>query len=149
MSSSNFCGPGEVTKFFIVEPLNAVNFTADTINISGDATINGDIINCGTGSTIYTNTIESCDISGVTINGAITIYPTEVVPTSDNLINFGSPTRRFRNVNTSSGTSTVWTSTGVVYTPVLDLGLDLSGNTRIITAESSIIQDDLLFGGSY
>ena len=47
------------------------------------------------------------------------------------------------------GTSTVWTSTGIIYTPILNLGQDLSGNTRIITAESSIIQDDILNGGSY
>jgi hypothetical protein len=57
--------------------------------------------------------------------------------------------QRFRSINTVSGGSTVWTSTYSVNTPNLDLGLDSSGNTRIITADSSVIQDDLLFGGTF
>lgn len=142
---TNFCGPGDITKIFIVEG-GSNSFTGGTVN--GSLTVTGNIINCDSGSTIYTETIIACE-SGVTINNAITVYQTEILPTSDDLINFGSPTRRFRNVNTVSGTSTVWTATGVVYTPVLNLGLDFSGDTRIITAESSIIQDDLLFGGVY
>lgn len=146
--SNNFCGNSDITKIFVVEPTNAVSFSAETINITGDATINGDIINCGSGSTLYTENIVACE-SGVTINNAITVYNTEVLPTSDNLISVGSPSRRFRNVNTVSGTSTVWTATGIIYTPILNLGQDLSGNTREITAENSIIQDDILNGGSY
>jgi hypothetical protein len=146
--SSNFCGNSDITKIFVVEPTNTVNFSANTINITGDATINGDIINCGSGSTLYTENIVACE-SGVTINDAITVYTTEVLPTSDNLISVGSPSRRFRNINTISGTSTVWTATGIIYTPKLNLGLDLSGNTREITADNSIIQDDVLNGGFY
>jgi len=146
--SSNFCGNSDITKIFVVEPASSVSFSAETIDITGDATIGGDIINCGTGSTIYTENIVACD-TGVTVNNAITIYPTDIVPTTDNLINFGSPIRRFRNINTVSGTSTVWESTGIIYTPILNLGQDLSGNTREITAENSIIQDDILNGGSY
>lgn len=90
--SSNFCGNSDITKFFIVEGTTN-QFTGGTI--SGDLIVNGDIINCGTGSTIYTENIEACE-SGVTINQAITVYPTDVIPTSDNLINFGSPIRSFR-----------------------------------------------------
>ena len=60
-----------------------------------------------------------------------------------------TPSFRFRNINTISGTSTVWTSTDRVITPNLDLGLDSSGNTRTITANNSIIQDDCLLGGTY
>lgn len=146
MMSSNFCGNSDITKFFIVEGGGSNLFTGGTVN--GNLTVNGDVINCGTGSTIYTENIEACE-SGVTINQAITVYPTDIVPTSDNLINFGSPTRRYRNVNTVSGTSTVWASTGAVYTPNLNLGQDFSGDTRIITAENSIIQDDILNGGIY
>lgn len=142
---TNFCGPGDITKIFIVEG-GSNSFTGGTVN--GNLTVTGNIINCDSGSTVYTETIIACE-SGVTINNAITVYQTEILPTSDNLINFGSPTRRYRNVNTVSGTSTVWTSTGVIYTPILDLGLDSSGNTRIITADSSIIQNDLLDGGNY
>jgi hypothetical protein len=146
--SNNFCGNSDITKIFVVEPTNTVSFSAETINITGDATIGGDIINCGSGSTLYTENIVACE-SGVTINNAITVYTTEVLPTSDNLISVGSPSRRFRNINTVSGTSTVWTATGIIYTPILNLGQDLSGNTREITAENSIIQDDILNGGSY
>jgi len=141
---TNFCGNSDITKIFIVEPGNA--FTGNTID--GNLIVNGNIINCGSGSTIYTETILPC-FTAVTINNAITITPYEVLPTSDDLISLGSPLRRYRDINTISGTSTVWTSTGVIYTPVLNLGTDLSGNTRIITAESSIIQDDCLLGGTY
>jgi len=143
--SSNFCGNSDITKIFIVESTDN-NFTGGTID--GNLIVNGDIINCSSGATIYTERIIACD-TGVTINNAITIYPTDIVPTSDNLINFGSPTRRFRTVNTVSGTSTVWESTGIIYTPILDLGLDSSGNTRQITANNSVIQDDILNGGNY
>ena len=144
--SSNFCGPGDITKIFIVEGASNI-FTGGTIN--GNLTVTGNIINCNSGSTIFTENIFPCE-SGVTISGIVTFYPNpRMEPTSDDFVSIGTPSRRFRNVNTVSGTSTYWTSTGVVYTPVLNLGLDFSGNTRIITAESSIIQDDLLFGGVY
>ena len=143
--SSNFCGNSDITKIFIVEGGSNV-FTGGTIN--GNLTVSGDIINCGSGSTLYTENIVACE-SGVTINNAITVYSTEVLPTSDNLISVGSPSRRFRNINTVSGTSTVWTATGIIYTPILNLGVDLSGNTREITADNSIIQDDVLNGGDY
>ena len=146
--SNNFCGNSDITKIFVIEPASSVSFSAETINITGDATIGGDIINCGSGSTLYTENIVACE-SGVTINNAFTVYPTEVLPTSDNLISLGSTSRRFRSINTVSGTSTVWTATGIIYTPILNLGLDLSGDTREITAENSIIQDDVLNGGSY
>ena len=144
---SNFCGNSDVTKIFIVDTAGTAN-SATTMSISGDLTVGGNIINCGSGSTIYTENIVACE-SGVTINNIITVTSDELVPTSDNLISVGSPTRRFRNVNTVSGTSTVWTATGIIYTPILDLGLDLSGETRQLTADNSIIQDDLLNGGSY
>ena len=145
MSSSNFCGNSDITKIFIVESTDN-NFTGGTID--GNLVVNGDIINCSIGATIYTENIIACD-TGVTINNAITIHPTDIVPTTDNLINFGSSIRRFRDINTVSGTSTVWESTGIIYTPILNLGQDLSGNAREITAENSIIQDDILNGGSY
>lgn len=73
----------------------------------------------------------------------------DLLPVTDNTVNLGIPSRRFRDVNTVSGTSTTWTSTVNVITPNLDLGFDSSGNTRIITANNSIIQDDCLLGGQY
>lgn len=142
---SNFCGNSDITKIFVIEG-GSSEYTGGTVN--GNLIINGNIINCGTGSTIQTENIIACD-DGVTINNAITVYNTEVLPTSDNLIGVGSPSRRFRNVNTVSGTSTIWTATQKIITPILDLGLDSSGDTRIITADNSIIQDDVLLGGDY
>ena len=49
--SSNFCGNSDITKIFIVEGGSNV-FTGGTIN--GNLTVSGDIINCGSGSTLYT-----------------------------------------------------------------------------------------------
>lgn len=86
MSSSNFCGNSDITKIFIVESTDN-NFTGGTID--GNLVVNGDIINCSIGATIYTENIIACD-TGVTINNAITIHPTDIVPTTDNLINFCS-----------------------------------------------------------
>jgi hypothetical protein len=145
MNGSNFCGNSDITKIFIVEP-NDNNFTGGTIN--GDLVVNGNIINCSSGATIYTETILPC-FTAVTINNAISIYPDAVNPTSDDLISLGSSTRRYRDVNTVSGNSSYWTSTVIIHTPILDLGFDSSGNTRQITADNSIIQDDIIFGGIY
>jgi len=60
-----------------------------------------------------------------------------------------TPIKRFRDINTVSGTTTVWTSTIKVYTPELDLGLDSLGNQRTITANNSVIQNDILNGGIF
>lgn len=149
---SNFCGNSDITKIFVIEA-GAAATSGTSLVLSGDLTVGGNITNCGSGSTIQTENIIACE-SGVTINNAITVYTEEVLPTSDGLISIGSPNRRFRSVNTVSGTSTVWYSTtivtnNIVYTPNLNLGLDLSGDTRNITAENSIIQDDILLGGDY
>ena len=136
----------EIVKYYVVQPPSGGGgFTGTT----GDFTIGGDLYVCTTGSTIYTNSIDPCN-TGVTISGIITINTDgTILPVNDNVVELGSPITRFRNVNTISGTSTVWTSTNQIITPNLNLGLDLSGNTRIITADNSIIQDDTLSGGSY
>lgn len=90
---------------------------------------------------INTDELNSCSLTGITL--------TDSILPSGSTINLGTPSRRFRDVNTISGTSTIWTSTDKVITPTLDLGLDLSGNTRQITANNSIIQDDILWGGEF
>jgi len=98
----------------------------------------------GTGSCItdlYIENLHDC-VSGITLHGDIT-------PVTDNTINFGTPIKRFRDINTVSGTTTVWSATTRVYTPELDLGLDSLGNSRIITANNSVIQDDILNGGTF
>ena len=73
----------------------------------------------------------------------------DFTPTIDGNHNLGTPIKRFRDINTISGTSTVWTSTSSVITPNLDLGLDSLSNPRIITANNSIIQNDILNGGQF
>jgi hypothetical protein len=98
----------------------------------------------------YTNHIISCDGDAEIILGTgQTIFNTTLIPLLDATIDVGIPARRFRDINTVSGTSSVWTSTISVITPLLDLGIDSSGNTRQITANNSIIQDDFLNGGNY
>jgi hypothetical protein len=81
-------------------------------------------------------------ITGLTTSGDIT-------PVTDSTVDLGTNIKRFRNINTISGTSSVWTSTTSVTTAALELGVDSSGNTRTITADNSIIQNDTLLGGVY
>jgi hypothetical protein len=89
------------------------------------------------------NLVEDITISGETfVNGDIT-------PLVSDITNIGTSLKRFRDINTISGTSTVWTSTIQVITPNLNLGLDSLNNQRTITANNSIIQDDILYGGDY
>ena len=91
---------------------------------------------------IITKELLGCDLSGITLSSDIT-------PNIDNTINLGTTIKRFREINTVSGTSTIWSATTRIYTPEVNLGLDSSGNTRIITADSSVIQNDELFGGTF
>lgn len=143
---SNNC-KSEIVKYFVVQP-EPPQFSGQTIN--GDLYVTGDIYNCGTGSTntVFTDNVDECT-SGVTINSNFTVYGTEVVPSADGTNTLGTTSRRWRAVNTVSGTSTVWTSTSVINTPNLNLGLDSQSNSRIITANNSIIQDDCLDAGDY
>ena len=98
----------------------------------------------GSGSCItelYVEEIFACN-TGVTLHSSIT-------PAIDNTINLGSPIKRFRDINTISGTTSYWTATVKVVSPEIDLGLDTLGNSRIITADSSVIQNDTLLGGTF
>lgn len=99
---------------------------------------------------VVTNLVVSCSgDSQIHLSSGETIFNTSIVPNNDAVIDLGTPIKRFRDVNTVSGTTTVWSSTIKITTPTLDLGLDSNGNIRQITANNSIIQDDILFGGSY
>jgi hypothetical protein len=101
-------------------------------------------------SAVTTNIMFSCDGSNTFTFTGNTITPyKDIIPLTDNTINIGTLSRRFRNINTVNGQSTIWTSTNRVNTPRLNLGLDSQGNSRIITANNSVIQDDILNGGSY
>ena len=132
MSCSN--NSSSINQMFIIEPMS---LTGGTPVISA----------C---TAIYTNTIISCSGDAEIILGTgQTIFNTSIIPLLDATIDIGIPLQRFRDINTVSGTSSVWTSTISVTTPLLDLGLDSSGNTRQITADNSIVQDDFLNGGVY
>ncbi len=132
MSCSN--NSSSINQMFIIQPMP---LTGGTPVISA----------C---TAIYTNTIISCSGDAEIILGTgQTIFNTSIIPLLDATIDLGIPLQRFRDINTISGTSSVWTSTISVTTPLLDLGIDSSGNTRQITANNSIIQDDFLNGGIY
>ncbi len=132
MSCSN--NSSSINQTFIIEPMS---LTGGTPVISA----------C---TAIYTNTIISCSgDSEIILGTGQTIFNTSIIPLLDGTIDVGIPLKRFRDINTVSGTSTVWTSTISVTTPLLNLGIDSSGNTRQITANNSIIQDDFLNGGVY
>lgn len=101
-------------------------------------------------SGISTNQIFSCDgNTSILLSTDYIVVEGGIIPDVDGTRDLGLPNRRFRDINTISGTSTIWTSTQVVNTPDLNLGLDSNGNQRNITADSSVIQDDILNGGNF
>jgi hypothetical protein len=131
---SYFFNTSDINQTFIIEPFAV---TADTSVVSA----------C---TAVYTNRLSSCDDNGTTIFLSEKIEVTKsIVPLIDAMNDLGVPNLRFRNVNTVSGTSSVWTSTEKIITPEIDLGLDSLGNNRVITADSSIIQNDDINGGVY
>lgn len=98
----------------------------------------------------YTNNIISCSgDSTILLSSGVTEFNTNIEPNIDNNVNIGSPVRRFRKINALSGTTSIWEVTIKVVTPKIELGLDSDGINREITADSSIIQDDTLLGGTY
>ena len=130
----NNCGNNSISTTFILEP---ISITGGTPVVSA----------C---TAVYTNELISCDGDAtIQLSSGETIFNTSIMPDIDGGIDIGSPLKRFRDINTVSGTSTVWIATTSVSTPSLQLGLDSSGNTRTITANNSIIQNDELNGGNY
>lgn len=101
-------------------------------------------------TSIHTNNLVSCDDENTYVVLSDKIEPSKsIIPLLDDSINLGEQNIRFREINTVSGNSTVWSSTEKIITPELDLGLDSLGNDRIITANNSILQNDILLGGTY
>jgi hypothetical protein len=121
---------------------NIYTCSGDTISIQSPFldtnTVIADTLSACTA--IYTSNIYGCS--------PITIHD-DLLPNSGDTLNLGTPIKRFRDINTVSGTSTVWTSTNVVNTPNLNLGLDSLGNNRVINANNSVIQNDILNGGIF
>jgi hypothetical protein len=161
--SNKYCGPDIVKKIIVAEPVN-INITGATSDLyvcsgttfvntisgcTGDVNLNGAIFS-NDGSAFF-NTISAC--TGVYTSNLYGCSPIslhdDLLPNQTDVLDLGTPIRRFRDVNTVSGTSTVWTSTNVINTPNLNLGLDSDNNQRTITADNSVIQNDILNGGSY
>jgi hypothetical protein len=162
--SNKSCGADVVKKIIVTQPVN-INITGATSNlfvcsgttfvktISGctdTVNFNGNFFN-NDSSVLFESTISACTgIYTSNLFGCSDIsLHNNLIPNIDNSVNLGTTIKRFRDVNTVSGTSTVWTSINVVNTPNLNLGLDSQNNQRIITADNSIIQHDVLFGGVY
>lgn len=132
MSCTN--NTSNINKTFIIEPLSLTG---------GSPTLTACTV-------VYTNKVESCSgDTEILLTSGSTVFNTDLVPVTDGTVAVGRAGRRFRELNSVSGTTSVWVATTRVETPLLDLGLDSSGNTRQITANNSIIQDDILFGGGY
>lgn len=115
------------------------NITDWEVFNSGGGTFTG-----GTGSCItdlYVENIHNCS-TGITTHS-------DIIPVNDNTINLGTQIKRFREINTVSGNTTIWSATTRVYTPEIDLGVDGLGNSRIINANSSVLQNDTLHGGNF
>jgi len=131
MSCTN--NTGNINKTFIIE----------AVEVTGDTSVSA----C---TAVYTNKIESCsgDTEVLLTDGA-TIFNTNLEPKNDSSLGIGSKTKRFREINVVSGTTSLWVSETKVKTPEIDFGDDSLGNSRKITANNSIIQDDCLFGGTY
>ena len=132
MSCTN--NTSNINKTFIIEPQSV---TGDTPSLTA----------C---TVVYTNKVESCSgNTEILLTQDATVFNTNLVPVTDGTIAVGVAGRRFRELNSVNGTTTIWVATTRVETPELQLGLDSSGNTRTITANNSIIQNDCLNGGTY
>lgn len=111
-------------------------------------------VNLTAATSISTNLLKS--LSG---NSQIELLSNEITvntnlnPKTDNTTDLGTPIKRFRQLNTFSGNSTYWYSqtamipTLTAYT--VDLGNDAQNDHRILTADSSILVNDGLRGGTY
>ena len=99
---------------------------------------------------VYTNEVISCSgDTSIKLTEDSAIFNNDILPEIDNTIDIGKPSVRFRNLNSFSGNTSYWTSTIEVETPLLRLGFDDLNNERNINANNSIIQDDVLNGGTY
>lgn len=125
----------DINQTFIIEPLIIMSGNPSTITAC---------------TAVFTNNIISCDSdTQISLLSGETTFNTNILPLIDSTLDFGIPVRRFRNINTVSGTSTVWTSAIKVITPMLDLGYDSLGNLRQITGNNSVIAEDVLDNGNY
>lgn len=123
-----------INQTFIIESGTNGNWVGDTISAC---------------TAVYTNTINSCDSdTRIDLLSGETMFNKSITPEVDSTIDLGTPTRRFRELNFLSGNTAVWT-TGKLTTNMIDLGLDSSGNGVILTADNTILPNDILSGGTY
>lgn len=127
-----------INETFIIEPM----------------LISGDTIIYSACSAFYTNNIVSCDsISSIYLGDIYVEINVPLVPNTDNTLDIGLINKRFRSINTVSGSSTYWTSqNGTINSlsaSTINLGLDLSNNERILTAETVILGNDTLISGFF
>ena len=127
-----------INETFIVEP---VFLTGDSVVYSA----------C---SAFYTNNVVSCDsIASIYLGDIYVEFNVSLIPETDNSIDVGLPAKRFRTINSVSGTSTYWTSQEAnilnLTGSTINLGLDSENNMRILTANSVILKDDTLTSGFY
>ena len=142
--------PSSSNVFATMYDLVNTTFTGGTVSGTTNFTNGLSASTISACTSIQTNKIVSCsNNTEINLSSGQTIFNTNITPNVDATIDVGTISNRFRNVNTVSGNSSVWTSSIKVITPTLDLGLDSQNNSRQITANNSIIQDDTLLGGTY
>ena len=142
--------PSSTNVFATLADLVSSAFTGGTVNGFTNFTAGLSATTISACTSVQTNKLISCSgDTQISLSNGQAIFNTNITPNVDATIDVGTTLKRFRDINTVSGTSTVWTSTIKVTTPILDLGLDSQSNSRQITANNSIIQDDALLGGTY
>lgn len=125
-----------IYKTFIFKP---IEYTGDTTSFSA----------C---TSIHTNEVVSCSGDSKVQLGAGEIrINNDLLPKVDNTTSVGSKQKRFRAINTYSGTASVWTGEVRVVTPTVELVNPdpNSTNDREITYDSSVLNGDTLSGGTY
>lgn len=139
---------------------NNMNYINNLPNINETFIIEPAAESGGTGTVsactgFFTNLIISCDAPDTQIGldvSEITVSK-PLVPVVDGITDLGLPLKRFRQLNTVSGTSTYWTSTNArinsLTVDTVDLGFDSNGDHRILTANSSVLNFDILKAGNY
>ncbi len=142
--------PSSTNVFATISDIVSSVFTGGTVNGLTTFTAGLSATTISACTSVQTNKLVSCSgDTQISLSSGQTIFNTTLNPNLDAAIDVGTSLKRFRDINTVSGTSTVWSSTIKVSTPTLDLGNDSLGNSRQITANNSIIQDDTLLGGTY
>ncbi len=142
--------PSSTNVFATISDIVSSAFTGGTVNGLTTFTAGLSATTISACTSVQTNKLVSCSgDTQISLSSGQTIFNTNLTPNLDATIDVGTSFKRFRDVNTVSGTSTVWSSTIKVTTPTLDLGNDSLGNLRQITANNSIMQDDALLGGTY